>query len=168
MSKGQFRHPIVKPRAWSMKVHRSANITTPTTGAWTSVDGFSVVTDESRGREVFLRDDNSTLEVRETGQYLIGGVINFQNNTGSSITPLIASRVLVNGATEVKDTQRVFDGEKLDASEDNFSFTGSAFLEKGDYFNLQYYVSTTDVDFSTNSIFDDPIPISLWSIYQGK
>lgn len=152
----------------TIKIHRTTAQDTVVTSTWTNCSKFQVFSDETSGGIMTLSADSTTLTVARTGMYIFGGCIHFQNNSGGDKTPLVAMRLFQNDTTEMRCSQRAWNGTVKDGGENVLSYNGTASLESGNTVNLQYYTDDITIDFQSNAVFSNQIAYTLWFDYIGK
>ena len=153
--------------ACTIKAHRGTAEESPTQDAWTDCDGFAIVTSDTAGTGLTLNVDTKTINCTLTGLYKFGGCLHYQNNSGGDREPLIACRILVNGTTEAKCSQRAKKLTQKNNGEDTLSYNGSVYLESGNSFTLQYYCDDSTIDFTSNAVFDNVVAWTLWLNFIG-
>jgi hypothetical protein len=153
--------------AQTIKAHSTTAVTTPTADAWTDCGNLVAVADDSSGNMLELNADGKSVYALKAGIYQFGGCVHYQNNSGSSVTPLVATRILINNTTEAKCSQRADETARQNQAESAITYNGTVSLAVGDYVRLQYYTNTTDIDFTSNAVFDNQIAWTIWLRFIG-
>lgn len=158
------------PTDYTIKAHVITPITTVVIDTWTDFTGFTIIDDETTGSNIVLDDDTTTFNCNKTGLYKFGGCIHYIDGTGSSgLNDLtILSRILHNGTTEARCSQRGKTQDIRAGGEDVLSYNGTIYLEDGDTLTLQYYTNETNLDFTSSDNFDTQVSCTLWLNYGGK
>lgn len=156
------------PLCPTIKVHRITADTSPTTDAWTDCSKFIGISDETQGGCAVLAADSVHIAILRDGLYVFGGCVHYQNNSGGGVTALVASRLFLNGTTELRCSQRAHEIATPAGGEDVLSYNGTANLAAGDTLTLQYYTDNATIDFGSNAIFDNQVSYTLWLIRCGS
>lgn len=153
--------------AVSFKAHRPTAITSPTTNTWTTIDAFQTVTDESPANYITLDSDTQTLTVHRNGLYRFHGCFKIQNQTTGVETASVLIRLLANGSTELRCSQRQLREEFNADSEATLTYGGTDVLVDGDTIELQYYTDNSSITFAADSVFDDPVAVTISADFLG-
>jgi len=153
--------------ACTIKAHRGTAEESPTQDSWTDCGSLAVVAAETAGTGLALNVDAKTIDCTLTGIYKFGGCVHYQNNSGGDKEPLIACRILVNGTTEAKCSQRAKKLTQRNGGEDVLSYNGTVALTSGDSVTLQYYCDDNTIDFTSNAVFDNVVAWTLWLNFMG-
>ena len=153
--------------ARTIKIHRTVADTTPTASTWTDCSTFTEIASETQGSTAELNVDAKTIDILQDGFYLFGGCIHYQNNSGGDKEPLVASRLYLNGTTELRCSQRAQQMTVKDGGENVLSYNGTVSLSAGDSITLQYYLSDNTIDFVSNAVFTNQVAYTLWLIRVG-
>jgi hypothetical protein len=138
---------------------------------WTSFGGatnpFVKIDKESYGSVFNLAPDKSSFIVTIPCLFEFAGCVHFVNNTGSTKTIRIGSRILKNGNSEAKCSQVFYSNDvKQTNGEMTLKYTGTDVTHKpNEYFNLQYYLYTEsglDIDFTTDDAFENQVAATLY------
>ena len=156
------------PLCPTIKVHRITADTAPTQDAWTDCSKFLQIADETQGGIAVLTADSSHIAILQDGLYIFGGCIHFQNNSGGDKSPLVASRLFLNGTDELRCSQRAWSGTQKNGGEDVLSYNGTASLAAGDTLTLQYYLDDSTIDFTSNAVFASQVAYTLWLVRCGS
>ena len=154
----------------TLKAHRITSETPTVTGNFVDCSGFTVIDAESSGDAVTMNADNKTIEISRDGIYSLSGCFHFQNNSGSNISLQVGLRLVKNPGTEdveMKCSQRYVGFDQQDGGENNLEYNATDYLEAGDTVRLQYYVNSTDVEFYSSNIFDNPVAYTLIANWEG-
>lgn len=154
-------------RADSLKAHITSKITNPTINSWTNFTGFELVYRDLITDYLQLDTDSKTFEIQRNGLYQFGGCIHIQNNTTGNISVTILTRVWVNGNDEARCSQRGMVTEINSGEEYTVTYNGNQYFYKGDTLTLQYYTDNSDLDFYSNSNFQEQVAATLWMHYIG-
>jgi hypothetical protein len=149
----------------TIKVHRTDSLKTPTKVTWTPFNMTSKVTDESIGTDFTwpVSGDSSKVQVNSEGLYKLGGCIHFINPGNSSLSNIkVLTRILQNGTTEARCSQRDWMGDLEGKGVRHLQFTGTAYLINGDYVQLQYYSNTDKIVFINDSAFMNSVAVTIW------
>ena len=167
MGRDNQRYPKTN-YAIDLKAHITSSITSPTTNSWTDFSGFNVIDYESSGEAVEMDVDSKSFILKRKGLWEFGGCVHFQNNSGAQISPLVASRIYVNDNDEARCSQRAFEDTQKDDTENTLTYSGTYKASYGDSMRLQYYVTTTDIDFISNAVFDSTVAATIMLGYKGR
>lgn len=152
----------------ALKAHVTSMITGVTINVWTDFSGFTLVEEDTLTEYLVLGEDTKTIIIGRDGLYQFGGCVHVQNNTTGKITVTILSRILKNGTTELRCSQRG-KVEDINASgEDVMSYGGSDLFAVGDTVTLQYYTDNASLEFYSNSNFQESVAATLWMVYLGN
>lgn len=146
-----------------IKIHRLTPHTGITINTWTDCDTFSKIDEESNTDCLTLNADNKTIDVHEDGFYIFGGCVHYQDNLGGGFNNLTILIRLLESGTEMKCSQRGKRQELRGGGEDVLSYNATAYLLSGDTVNLQYYTNEADLEFNSNSLFDQQVAYTLWA-----
>jgi len=154
--------------AETIKMHRTTIQNGSTANAWTDCDTFTVIADETQGGIATLNVDGKTLEILKDGLYQFGGCLHVQNNTAGVFSGITVLSRLVQDGTEMRCSQRGYVINIAAGGEDVLSYNGTAALAAGEEVKLQYYTDNTNVDFFSDSNFDNAVAYTLWLIRVGE
>ena len=149
----------------TIKVHRTDSLKTPIKNTWTPFNMTSKVNDESIGTDFTwpVSGDSSKVQVNSEGLYKLGGCIHFINPGNSSLSNIkVLTRILQNGTTEARCSQRDWMGDLEGKGVRHLQFTGTAYLMNGDYVQLQYYSNTDKIVFINDSAFMNSVAVTIW------
>ena len=153
----------------TLKAHRTTAENSPAASAWTDCDGLVLIDSESSGDALTLNADTKTIDIHKDGIYLFGGCVHVNNATAGLFTGIsVLSRVLKNGTTEAKCSQREFTKNIAAGGRDVLSFNGTDYLEDGDSLVLQYYTDNANIDFINNPNFANNVAWSIWLTWCGN
>ena len=157
-----------KLRARTCKAHVLGPVDAAGASAWYDFVGFIVIAEETAGGVVGLDNDTKTFHIYQTGYYKFGGCVHIKDNGGGGFNNLtVLMRVMKNGTTEARCSQRGFNRDIKGSGEDILSYNGTDHYNVGDTVTLQYYVSNADVDFDSNDTFSEQVACTIWFNYLG-
>jgi hypothetical protein len=139
--------------------HRNATIDTTSADTWVNIS-WDLTIDEETTSGYSLADSNISITIENTGIYRVQGCLHPKNNGVGNQEASLYSRVLINGV-EAKCLQFANSKEFKTTEIDTMPFTGTLYAEAGQKVQLQYYVTSTNIDFEGASVFDDGVAGSL-------
>jgi hypothetical protein len=152
----------------TIKIHRTTAHTGVTTSTWTDCDNFTLITGETTGLAFSLSGDSKTIEINEDGFYQFGGFLNFIDNVGLGFSGVtILSRLYRNKSIEVDGSQAGQNISLIASGSSILNYNGTVYCEDGDTINLQYYTNESNLEFDSNSAFDNKVAYTLWVIKIG-
>lgn len=156
-----------KKRVDTIKAHITSKIDNTAVNTWTDFSGFTIVEEDTITPYLSLNEDGKTFTVDRNGLYMFSGCIHVQNNTTGKITVTILSRIIINNTDETRCSQRGKTEDINANGEDILTYSGTVLLSKGDTIKLQYYNTNANLEFYSNSNFQESIAATLWMIYKG-
>jgi len=139
--------------------HRNASIDTGSADTWVNVTWDLQIAEETTSG-YSLADSNISITIENTGIYRVQGCLHPKNNGVGNQEASLYSRVLINGV-EAKCLQFANSKEFKTTGIDTMPFTGTLYAETGQKVQLQYYVTSTNIDFEGASVFDDGVAGSI-------
>jgi hypothetical protein len=135
------------------------SINTTTADAWTSVPFDTLIVAESTSG-MNLGNDSTFFLVDNAGTYYINGCShwNWQGADNSSIKILVRTTVnsVESRCLQANDTR----GAKT-TDDGSLDYGGTVTVAVGDTVRVQYYVTSTDMDFVGDPIFENPVAFSF-------
>ncbi|MEA1981654.1 MAG: hypothetical protein U9N54_11885 [candidate division Zixibacteria bacterium] len=154
----------------TIKIHRIVTHDTITANSWTDCSGMTQFDSETQGGVAELNADGKTIDILKDGFYQFGGCLHTMypgaGIWGSPVT--ILSRLFLNDSTELRCSQRGFNVSVSQDEEGIISYNGTVGLSVGDAINLQYYTNNGNIEFWSNSNFENRIAYTLWLIRCGN
>ena len=125
---------------------------------------FEFVEAESYGDIFEMARDKSSFIINHPVLFEFSGCVHFQNDSGTDRTPEIGTRIIKNGSNEARCSQIYWSGTIKNGGENTIKYGGTdVAYRKGDYINLQHYVTTNaGIDFISNAIFDNQVAATLY------
>ncbi len=139
--------------------HRNATIDTASANTWVNVT-WDLTIDEETTSGYSLTDSNISIIIENTGIYRIQGCLHPKNNGVGNQEATLYSRILINGV-EAKCLQFANSKEFKTTGIDTMPFTGTVYAEAGQKLQLQYYVTSVNIDFEGDAVFDDGVAGSI-------
>jgi len=139
--------------------HKNATIDTTSADTWVNIS-WDLTIDEETTSGYSLTDSNVSITIENTGIYRIQGCLHPKNNGVGNQEASLYSRILIN-EVEAKCLQFANSKEFKTTGIDTMPFTGTLYAEAGQKVQLQYYVTSTNIDFEGDSVFDDGVAGSI-------
>jgi len=139
--------------------HRNATINTASADTWVNVT-WDLTIDEETTSGYSLTDSNVSITIEHTGIYRVQGCLHPKNNGVGNQEASLYSRILINGV-EAKCLQFANSKEFKTTGIDTMPFTGTLYAEAGQKVQLQYYVTSINIDFEGDAVFDDGVAGSI-------
>jgi len=139
--------------------HRNATIDTTLANTWVNVT-WDLTIDEETTSGYLLTDSNASIVIENTGIYRIQGCLHPKNNGLGNQEAKLYSRILINGV-EARCLQFANSKEFKTTGIDTMPFIGTIYAEAGQKVQLQYYVTSLNIDFEGDAVFDNGVASSL-------
>ena len=139
--------------------HRNATIDTTSANTWVNVT-WDLTIDEETTSGYLLTDSNASIVIENTGIYRIQGCLHPKNNGLGNQEAKLYSRILINGV-EARCLQFANSKEFKTTGIDTMPFIGTIYAEAGQKVQLQYYVTSLNIDFEGDAVFDDGVAGSI-------
>jgi len=139
--------------------HRNATIDTTLANTWVNVT-WDLTIDEETTSGYLLADSNASIVIENTGIYRVQGCLHPKNNGLGNQEAKLYSRILINGV-EAKCLQFANSKEFKTTGIDTMPFIGTIYAEAGQKVQLQYYVTSLNIDFEGDAVFDNGVASSL-------
>ena len=107
-----------------------------------------------------MDDSNASIIIANDGIYRIQGCLHPKNNGVGNQEANLYSRVLIDGV-EAKCLQFANSKEFKTTGIDTMPFTGTIYAEAEQKIQLQYYVTSVNIDFEGDAVFDDAVASSI-------
>lgn len=139
--------------------HNTSTIDTVAVDTWYNVTWDFVVPDETTFG--FLRvDSNQAVQINNSGIYRVQGCFHPINNNAGNQEAYLYIRVLING-TEARCLQSACSKDFRAAGIDTIHYVGTIYANAGEKVNVQYRVTSVNIDFEGDSVFDNPVAASV-------
>ncbi len=139
--------------------HRNATIDTTSADTWINVT-WDLTIDEETTSGYSLTDSNASIIIENAGIYRIQGCLHPKNNGVGNQEASLYSRILIN-EVEAKCLQFANSKEFKTTGIDTMPFIGTIYAEAGQKVQLQYYVTSLNIDFEGDAVFDDGVAGSI-------
>jgi len=139
--------------------HRNASIDTTSADTWVNVTWDLLIDDETTSG-YSLSDSNVSIIIANSGIYRIQGCLHPKNNGVGNQEAGVYSRILINGI-EAKCLQFANSKEFKSDGIDTMPFIGTIYTQAGQKVQLQYYVTSLNIDFEGDDVFDDGVAGSI-------
>jgi len=139
--------------------HRNASIDTTSANTWVNITWDLTIDDETTSG-YSLDDSNASIIIANDGIYRIQGCLHPKNNGVGNQEANLYSRVLIDGV-EAKCLQFANSKEFKTTEIDTMPFTGTVYAEAEQKVQLQYYVTSVNIDFEGDAVFDDAVASSI-------
>jgi len=139
--------------------HRNASIDTTSANTWVNITWDLTIDDETTSG-YSLDDSNASIIIANDGIYRIQGCLHPKNNGVGNQEANLYSRVLIDGV-EAKCLQFANSKEFKTTGIDTMPFTGTIYAEAEQKVQLQYYVTSVNIDFEGDAVFDDAVASSI-------
>jgi hypothetical protein len=149
----------VDGKGYVTQYHRNATIDTTSANTWVNIT-WDLTIDEETTSGHSLSDSNTSITIESDGIYRVQGCLHPKNNGVGNQEANLYSRVLINGV-EAKCLQFANSKEFKTTGIDTMPFTGTLYAEAGQKVQLQYYVTSTNIDFEGDAVFDDAVAGSI-------
>ncbi len=149
----------IEGKNYVTQYHRNATIDTTSADTWVNITWDLTIDDETTSG-YSLTDSNVSITIEHTGIYRVQGCLHPKNNGVGNQEASLYSRILINGI-EAKCLQFANSKEFKTTGIDTMPFTGTVYAEAGQKVQLQYYVTSTNIDFEGDAVFDDGVAGSL-------
>ena len=156
---GNITADYVNSKNHVTQYHRNTVIDTTSANTWVNVT-WDLLIDEETTSGYSLTDSNVSIVISNTGIYRVQGCLHPKNNGVGNQEASLYSRVLINGV-EAKCLQFANSKEFKTTGIDTMPFTGTLYAEAGQKVQLQYYVTSLNIDFEGADVFDDGVAGSI-------
>jgi len=146
-------------KGYVTQYHRNATINTASADTWVNVT-WDLTIDEETTSGYSLADSNVSIIIEHSGIYRVQGCLHPKNNGVGNQEASLYSRILINGV-EAKCLQFANSKEFKTTGIDTMPFTGTLYAEAGQKVQLQYYVTSINIDFEGDAVFDDGVAGSI-------
>jgi len=146
-------------KGYVTQYHRNATINTASADTWVNIT-WDLTIDEETTSGYSLTDSNVSINIENTGIYRVQGCLHPKNNGVGNQEASLYSRVLINGV-EAKCLQFANSKEFKTTGIDTMPFTGTVYAEAGQKIQLQYYVTSVNIDFEGDAVFEDGVAGSI-------
>jgi len=149
----------ISGKRYVTQYHRNASIDTTSANTWVNIT-WDLTIDNETTSGYSLDDSNVSIVIANNGIYRIQGCLHPKNNGVGNQEASLYSRILINGI-EAKCLQFANSKEFKTTGIDTMPFTGTIYAKAGQKVQLQYYVTSVNIDFEGDAIFEDGVAGSI-------